>query len=115
MEEVQDLRARDTAKNNYAVRSARLAMSDESLMASEPTTWDALKTHSVSEDLPPEIRNILEMRLSYSEESQGLQQVCHCGNIFMPDARYCRKCGSKRPPKEEAQEEEEFSFQASLG
>jgi len=23
--------------------------------------------------------------------------ICSCGNIFMPDAEFCRKCGSKRP------------------
>eukprot|EP00929_Paragymnodinium_shiwhaense_P006381 TRINITY_DN10969_c0_g1_i1.p1 TRINITY_DN10969_c0_g1~~TRINITY_DN10969_c0_g1_i1.p1 ORF type:complete len:1352 (-),score=360.66 TRINITY_DN10969_c0_g1_i1:122-3898(-) len=24
-------------------------------------------------------------------------QVCSCGNVFMPDAVYCRKCGVRRP------------------
>jgi len=24
-------------------------------------------------------------------------QVCGCGNVFMPDAEFCRKCGVKRP------------------
>merc|ERR1712137_1416552 len=27
----------------------------------------------------------------------GLADVCSCGNVFMPDAIYCRKCGKKRP------------------
>jgi len=28
------------------------------------------------------------------------QEVCECGNIFMPDSIFCRKCGKKRPQVE---------------
>jgi len=30
-------------------------------------------------------------------KNQDVQVVCSCGNVFLPDAVFCRKCGKKRP------------------
>lgn len=35
---------------------------------------------------------------SLEYDTQGAPQMCpSCGNIFLPDADFCRKCGAKRP------------------
>jgi len=31
------------------------------------------------------------------DTASSRNQVCACGNIFMPDALFCRRCGAKRP------------------
>lgn len=37
----------------------------------------------------------------------GPQAVCVCGNVFMADSNFCRRCGTPRPPTGEAKKEKD--------
>lgn len=41
-------------------------------------------------------RSALELP-QVSDTTSQLASVCSCGNIFMPDAEFCRRCGTERP------------------
>ena len=36
------------------------------------------------------------------EPTSGLRKVCFCGNVFVDDAKFCRKCGKMRTHIEDA-------------
>ena len=42
------------------------------------------------------VRAASPVRSSAPPPSQPLQ-TCTCGNFFLPDSEFCRRCGSKRP------------------
>jgi len=72
-----------------------------SSQASAAPSWNALR--SVSPPAPLNLGGSSDPRVGYptlemSRAMGATQQACpHCGNFFMPDAVYCRKCGATRP------------------
>eukprot|EP00929_Paragymnodinium_shiwhaense_P045461 TRINITY_DN2322_c0_g3_i1.p1 TRINITY_DN2322_c0_g3~~TRINITY_DN2322_c0_g3_i1.p1 ORF type:complete len:1536 (-),score=403.60 TRINITY_DN2322_c0_g3_i1:207-4814(-) len=46
---------------------------------------------------PPPEQPQIERRVSRQRGRVEKKTICSCGNVFMPDAKFCRNCGAKRP------------------
>lgn len=45
---------------------------------------------------------------AYVKQNSAMQ-ICKCGNVFMCDSQFCRKCGLARPPREKEEDVEDLS------
>jgi len=66
------------------------ASGDGSLYSASSPSYAAVSPHGEQEQYyDPSAQQ-------YDYSQQYLQQVCPCGNVYMCDAKFCRKCGKKR-------------------
>ena len=42
-------------------------------------------------------QNVRERKIYQRSPGRERAKICVCGNVFMDDSNYCRKCGVKRP------------------
>jgi len=57
-------------------------------------TEEDRRNSAVPEVIPEATQNPKKLSVT------GTLHVCHCGNVFMADAQFCRKCGAPRPSRE---------------
>lgn len=61
-------------------------------------------------------RLLLQIRRTLSQRHMDNTQVCrHCGNVFMADSRFCRRCGMRRLETREGSDDSRSTSPLSLG
>lgn len=86
--------------NEFRPTTSRHSYCDGLNAPTKVQTLSRRSTKSFASRKPARLSEILQKQSSQSfdgsNSGKALSMECTCGNIFMPDAQFCRKCGRKR-------------------
>ena len=95
---------------DLAVNQLSLSSHSASSLSLQTAVDRAVRSWWATGDLAPEWLRMWSRQESFFDDEE--QQKCECGNVFMPDAIFCRRCGNSRESAASRSEEHTSELQS---